>query len=516
NLFKYDSKPIKFNLIMDENIPAKLLGDELRIKQILNNLLSNAYKYTDKGDISMSVACEYPQEEGSEQVTLVFNVADSGQGMTSEQLSKLFDEYTRFNLETNRAVEGAGLGMSITKHIIRLMNGSISVESEVGKGSTFTLRLPQEITGSGVLGEEAVRSLMQFHYTNVQQMRKTSQIIREYMPYGRVLIVDDMETNLYVARGLMAPYCLSIETAMSGFDAVEKIKNGSSFDIIFMDHFMPKMDGVDTTKAIRKLGYTQPIVALTANALAGMAEMFMENGFDGFISKPIDIRQLNIYLNKFVRDKYPPEVVKAAHKQAAFIKMSAGTEEQQVSDEILRAVFVRDAEKAFARMSLIHKNSYRRGDDIRQFVINAHAMKSTLLSIGESELSAVAFELEKAGRAENMELILEKTPPFLEELGKVIEKYKPKEDDGEAALEDSDNDMEFLGEKLLVIQTACEKYDEKNANAALSELVQKKWSSSVKELLDAISEYLLHSDFDEAVKTARDYLKNNIPHSVKG
>jgi len=516
NIYKYDYKPIEFSLVVDENIPVKLIGDELRIKQILNNLLSNAFKYTDKGSITMSVNAEYPQQEDSDQLTLEFRVTDTGQGMTREQMDKLFDEYTRFNMETNRAVEGTGLGMSITNNLVRLMNGEISVESEVDNGSVFTVRLPQVIADSNSLGKEAAENLMQFHHSQERQANKTSQFVREYMPYGRVLIVDDMETNLYVARGLMAPYCLSLETATSGFMAIEKIKAGSTFDIIFMDHFMPKMDGIDTVKIIRSLGYTHPIIALTANALAGMAEMFMANGFDGFISKPIDIRQLNFYLNKFIRDKYPPEVVKAAQKQAAIIKISANTGEKPAVDEGLKTVFVRDAEKAFERLTIIHKNAYRREDDIRQFIVNTHAMKSTLANIGESDLSANAYELEKAGRAENLPLIQERTAPFLEALSKVIEKFKPKEGDDDEVPEDSDSDTEFLDEKLLVIQTACRVYDEQGANAALGELAQKKWPHSVKELLGAVSEYLLHSDFDETVNIIGNYLKDNIPQSVKG
>ncbi|GBU26749.1 hybrid sensor histidine kinase/response regulator [Treponema sp. R8-4-B8] len=516
NIYKYDYKPIEFSLVVDENIPIQLIGDELRIKQILNNLLSNAYKYTDKGSIAMSVAAEYPQQKGSDQITLVFRIADTGQGMTREQMDKLFDEYTRFNMETNRAVEGTGLGMNITNNLVKLMNGAISVESEVDKGSVFTVRLPQDIADSSLLGKETAENLMQFHHLQTRQSNKTSQLVREYMPYGRVLIVDDMETNLYVARGLMAPYCLSLETATSGFIAIDKIKAGSSFDIIFMDHFMPKMDGIETVKIIRELGYTKPIIALTANALAGMEEMFKANGFDGFISKPIDIRQLNFYLNKFIRDKYPPEVVKAAQKQAAFIKTSSDTKEKQSSDEGLKTVFLRDAKKALERLTMMRDNAYRREDDIKQFIVNTHAMKSTLANIGETALSADAFELEKAGREENMPVILEKTPLFLEELKKVIEKLEPNENDIDEEREDSEYDMEFLGEKLLVVQKAFGEYDEQSANIALKELLQRKWPRSVNEFLTAISEYLLHSDFDEAVNIIGSYIENNIPQSVKG
>jgi PAS domain S-box-containing protein len=514
NIIKYDNKPIEFSLIVDENIPAELLGDEIRIKQVLNNLLSNAYKYTDTGSISMSVEAEYPRENDLFKLTLMFRVADTGHGMTPDQVEHLFDEYVRFNMQTNRLVEGAGLGMSITKQLVDLMNGEIFVESEPYKGSVFTVRLPQETTGSDVLGKETANNLMQLLRVNTQRVRKASQITYEYMPYGRILIVDDMETNIYVARGLMSPYCLSIETARSGFEAVEKIKSGSKFDIIFMDHFMPRMDGIETTKIIRELGYTRPIIALTANALAGAANMFTENGFDGFISKPIDLRQLNSLLNKLVRDKYPPEIVEAAQKQAALIKNTASTKGQQSSDVELKMIFIRDAKRVVERIGAIYKNSYRRTGDIRQFVIDVHAMKSALASIGEPLLSDAAFELERAGRDENMPLMKEKTPAFLEALRAVIEKNKPDEDDTE--VKNSDSDMEFLAQKIFAVQKASEEYDEVTANAALAELGQKKWSHSVKETLDAISEYLLHSDFDEAADAAGKKKKNNISHYIRG
>jgi len=316
NVMRFDNKPIQFELNADENIPVTLLGDELRIKQILNNILTNAFKYTDSGKVSMTAAAEYKMSEQEEnpRVTLIFSISDTGCGMTCEQVNKLFDEYTRFNLEANRATEGTGLGMNITNRLVQLMNGEIIVESELNKGSTFTVKLPQGIVpGAGVIGSELAENINKCSRgKSAPPVKKSAQIIREYMPYGKVLIVDDMEPNLYVARGLLSSYGLSIETVLSGEEAVEKIKKGLTFDIIFMDHFMPGMDGIETVKIIRGLGYTYPIVAMTANALAGHAEMFAKNGFDGFIPKPIDIRQLNDMLNKLIRDRYPAETVEAA------------------------------------------------------------------------------------------------------------------------------------------------------------------------------------------------------------
>jgi PAS domain S-box-containing protein len=312
NLMRYENKPIEFKLMLDEKIPSKLFGDELRIKQILNNILSNAFKYTNSGEVSLSAFVE--EMEAGTQVNLILKVCDTGSGMTPEEINMLFSDYSRFNIQANRTIEGTGLGMNITKHLIDFMNGGITVESEPGKGSAFTIRLPQGYVNSEILGIQAVQSLHQLNFNKLPRSKKKPQITREYMPYGKVLIVDDMEPNLYVARGLLAPYGLSMQTAVSGYEAIDKIKNDSAFDIIFMDHYMPGMDGIETTKAIRDLGYTRPIVALTANALAGQADMFLSNGFDGFISKPIDIRQLNAVLNKLIRDKYPAKTVEASRR----------------------------------------------------------------------------------------------------------------------------------------------------------------------------------------------------------
>jgi len=317
------------------------------------------------------------------------------------------------------------------------------------------------------------------------------------------LIVDDIETNLYVAKGLMAPYGLSIETASSGYEMIDKIKKGEVFDVIFLDHFMPKMDGVEAAKAVREMGYNNPIIALTANAIKGQAEIFLENGFDGFISKPIDIRQLNDTLNKLVRDKYPPDVVEAARQQAAMIKEHSIKEISPTSDTELKAIFTRDAESAFSRIKAILSNSFRRGDDIRQYVIDVHSMKSALANIGEDELSAFARKLEMAGREQDREIMIAETPAFLDALCETIERVKPKEDD--SVKEVSEDDKKYLSEKMLVIQKASEDYDEITVNSVLNELGQKKWTLSIKEQLDNISMHLLHSDFEKAANAAKDF-----------
>jgi len=497
NMVRIGGKAIAFNLQVDENAPLKLFGDELRIKQILNNLLSNAFKYTSSGEVTLSVSVEYAKAEDL-RVTLVCRVSDTGHGMTAEQVERLFDEYSRFNMETNRMIEGTGLGMNITQHLVHMMHGKISVESEPGKGSTFTVRLPQgRILDVGSVGRELADSLRQFKAE--MPYMKTTQIVRDPMPYGSVLVVDDLETNLYVSRGLMAPYGLSIDTALSGFEAIGKIQDGQEYDIIFMDHMMPKMDGVEATRILRELGYDRPIVALTANAVAGQAEMFLNHGFDDFISKPLDLRQLNALLNVLIRDKQPPEVLETARRQQSGQDVCDGTLPPSV-DPQLGSIFARDAHKAMITLEAMSANQFRRDDDVRMFVLTVHAMKSALANIGEVEPAAFAQKLEQAGREKDTACLAAETPAFLTVLRGVIAKVAPKELDEDS--ETSDEDPAYLHEQLRVIQAACAAWDKKAAKDALTALRRKTWSRQTREQLDVIAEYLLHSDFEEAAEAA--------------
>jgi signal transduction histidine kinase/DNA-binding response OmpR family regulator len=502
NLMRYESKPIEFILDVKEDLPLILIGDELRIKQILNNLISNAFKYTNEGMVNLTIYAEPASTDDITKKTLVFVVSDTGQGMTVDQIKKLGTEYSRFNLEANRQTEGTGLGLNITRNLVQLMNGTISLESTPGLGSTFTIRLPQNSIGSSVLGRELADNLMKLNPDNSQKI-KTFQIKKDFMPYGRVLVVDDVETNLYVARGLLAAYGLSVETVMSGFEAVDKIRDGFSYDIIFMDHMMPRMDGIEAAKIIRSLGYSKPIIALTANALAGHAEMFLKNGFDDFISKPIDVRQLNLALNFFIRDKYPSEIVEAAKKQKD--RLYSGSVIKKQVDSQLAEFFVKDAKKVISILEAVILNKCRKADDFSVFIVNIHAMKSALGNIGEMELSAEAGKLEKAGREQNSKLILSELPKFMEMLNNVIDKLNTAE---ETQVEEGVYDKQYLKEHFLDIKEACIIYDKKAAKKAMDALKDKLWPQSIKKYISTIASHLLHSDFEEAIKTIDDFMES--------
>jgi len=498
NMMWIGSKQIAFELHVDKNVPANLLGDELRVKQILNNLLSNAFKYTDEGTVKLTATSEASDRDG--EVVLVLCVSDTGPGMTKEQVGKLFDEYERFNLEINRATKGTGLGMSITRNLLHQMRGEIAVVSEPGAGSAFTVRLPQGISGSDVLGRDVVENLGQSSIRSRAQM-KSAQITREPMPYGSVLVVDDVETNIYVAKGLLAPYELAVDSAGSGIAAIKKIKKGNVYDVIFMDHMMPQMDGIEVTKCIRAAGYDRPIVALTANAVSGQPEIFLRSGFDDFLSKPIDLRHLNAVLNRLIRDKHPEEARKAAklRDEPKAGQSRAGKGAARAIDAQTAAAFTRDAKKSLkALKSVLAQGDAISESEVRTYVIHVHGMKSALANVGNTELSAVARNLEKLGKAGDTGRIMSETPAFVSALNAFVKSLAPGGGgSGSGDMAASDESRRILHEKLLAIKAAGQEFDTDSAEAALAELRKTPWPGRTNALLDGISELLLHSDFDD-------------------
>ena len=497
NTMRFESKPVELQLFVDENLPAALLGDELRIKQVLNNLLTNAFKYTERGKIQVTFAAEEKSGDGKHDLVFVFSVSDTGQGMTEEQVAVLFDEYTRFNFGTNRYIEGTGLGMSITRNLLRLMDGEISIKSKLHEGSVFTVHIPQKRAGSGVLGNEMAEKLRNFKLDGIRQLRKT-RMLYEPMPYGNVLIVDDVESNLYVAKGLMIPYKLTVDTALNGYHAVEKIKAGKIFDIIFMDHMMPKMSGIEATKIIRDLGYQQPIVALTANAVVGQMEVFLANGFDDFISKPIDVRYLNAVLKKYIRDKQPPEVIEAAYRQMGDSKVFTISESVQPSMSLqLAEFFIRDAKRAITVLEETVERETYDDEKIRIYTISAHAMKNALMNVGESELAAFAGKLEQAGLNNEVGFIAGTTPTFLTKLKRIVAKFTSLQNEEEGSGIRGVGNYVDLREKLHLVKDACEVYNKRAAKDAIGTLRRYAWSPAIKELLGIMSAHLLSGDYNE-------------------
>ena len=331
--------------------------------------------------------------------------------------------------------------------------------------------------------------------SDITAVNKNAKVIREPMPYGRVLIVDDIETNLNVAEGLLKPYKLQIDTVISGTGAITKVKNAETYDIIFMDHMMPEMDGIEATKHLRKLGYAAPIVALSANAEAENVDMFLQNGFDAYISKPIDVHQLNNVLNKFIRDKQPQEVLEEARRQG--VEASG-----RRTDSLLLESFLRDAAKTISTLKELCQNeNFKTDEGLNKFTITVHGIKSSLGNIGEASLSESAFKLEKAGRMRDFNFLEEFTPNFLEDLCILLDKSEQKFNN-----DDIDEDAAWLYDKFVTLKEICADYNRKDALEILEEIKRKRCSTETREVLEYITGYVLHSDFDEAEETIALYL----------
>jgi signal transduction histidine kinase/DNA-binding response OmpR family regulator len=519
NIVRIGSKPIEFILKIEETLPANLFGDELRIKQVISNILSNAFKYTDRGSVTLSIS----QIQSADGVILNFSVADTGQGMKPQDLEKLFSDYTQFNKDANRAVEGTGLGMSITQKLVNMMSGEISVESEFGKGSVFTIKIPQKINGGETIGKDLSERLQKLDFINDRRSRRAA-VLRRYMPYGKILVVDDVETNLRVARGLLSPYGLQIDTCLNGADAIALVREAKiKYDIILMDHMMPGMDGIEAVRKIRsEIGsdYAKNvvIVALTANAIVGSAQMFMENGFDDFISKPVDMRQLNSMLNKYIYDKQTAETKAEAERlfaekqvtkaqkavvnplkteihiegvnTATGLNLSDNNLENYID---LLTIFSSDAKKAIATV-----NSCLENGDIKLYTTTVHSLKSITGTIGAKDISASAAELEKAGHDNDLQFISKHSAAFIETLETVIlnigEYLKTVEKPDSAGLLEVDKTAVKM--KLLDLKSAIIARAFKEADAIISGFPGSGYEAEI----DEISTQLLTSEFGSALE----------------
>lgn len=282
---KLDQNKVKLNINISSDVPKFMIGDELKIYQILMNILSNAAKYTDKGHIDFNIT----SENVGDMATVKFSVADTGIGIKESDYDKLFVKFSRIhNQENYNEVEGTGLGLVITKKLVELLGGTISFTSKYKVGTTFTVVLPQKIDFNAIEKEEV----------NTQTKVSTTNVHFDGSLYD-ILIVDDNILNLKVAQRILSDYKFNITCLQSGAEAIEKIKGGARYDLIFLDHMMPLMDGIQTLKTLKNLEGVKvpPVIALTANAMVGMKEFYLKEGFDGYISKPINREELQVLLN---------------------------------------------------------------------------------------------------------------------------------------------------------------------------------------------------------------------------
>jgi signal transduction histidine kinase/CheY-like chemotaxis protein len=628
-------KPIRFFTNIDSNIPNALIGDEMRLRQILVNLLANAVKYTDRGQISLSMTVE-KQEDNV--IWLKVSVKDTGRGIKPEDLPNVFGDFIQVDMRKNQNIEGTGLGLSIAKRLCEAMDGEIFVESEYGSGCTFTFIIPQAIdsplpfaaveepekkkvlvyerrivyaesiswsltnmkvphvivndhkslaealsreewyfvfSGYGLYekiksvkdkvsfpngkkpplalmvewGTEAYIHNVRFVSLPVQSLSIANVLNGKYegtedysiltsqstvlftLPKASFLIVDDVATNLKVAEGLLAPYQAMVDTCLSGAEAIELVKK-RKYDIVFMDHMMPEMDGIETTKNIRdweteqeELGiirFAVPIIALTANAVVGAREFFIENGFDDFLAKPIDISKLNEILVQWVpKNKRSMSLVKENKTKSMEnvivngasallpgikgvdiqhgITMTGGTKEGY--RQVL-SIYYKDIEKRLPQIQVIP-------DNMVSFVTHAHSIKSASASIGAMEISALAADLEAAGNAGDKMHIESKLSTFINKLTELVKEIKA----WEIAVEESSQKNEKGDEALTVILcelvVALKSQDVVEIDIVLDELSKKPLDAETQKALGLIYDNVLIAEYEGAIKIVGELLSTS-------
>jgi len=604
-----DSK-LYFTVLIDSDLPNALIGDETRIRQILINLLGNAVKYTEKGFVSFTV---HGEKVDAETINLTMVVKDSGRGIKKEDIDSIFVSYSQLDSRSNRDVEGVGLGLAITHNITEAMSGELTVDSEYGKGSAFTVTLPQKVRDSKALAKvtnpEEKNALVYEHRdiyadsviysirnlgvrcknaksdkTFINMMEKTSfshifisnalyeknkdkisQLrgdsrvfllaefgdtisdgkrsvlsmpvhsitianvfndvadhysynagdelsVRFTAPGTKALIVDDVDTNLKVASGLLAPYMMDIDLCNSGDKAIEAVKS-KKYDIIFMDHMMPGMDGVETTQIIRSLGEIDsyyrkvPIIAFTANAVSGVIDIFMENGFDDFMSKPIDTIVLNTILEKWI----PKD------KQTSLFNTSLITKKSEIKDlnieglDTMKGVKLSggDMENYYETLAMFMEDGADREDkmltcinegDLLMYTTHVHALKGAAANIGAVDLSKVALALEKAGASGDIEFIKENNGSLVRMLLRLM-------NDIDKVLSSREvepvNDSEIIGfeqlrGELIRLKAAVDDMDVRVIDEITETLHKASCSDDLKDTIKEVSRYILMSEFDEA------------------
>ncbi|MBE7003158.1 MAG: response regulator [Ruminococcaceae bacterium] len=412
-----DDKGLLLKLDFDRNIPKLLHGDEVRIKQVVTNILTNAVKYTEKGSVTFAMGFErIPGDDDG--IFLKVSVRDTGIGIKPEDMKKLFSEFERIEEKRNRNIEGTGLGMNITKRLMEMMGSSLKVESVYGEGSTFSFRLEQRVVKWEELGdyEESYRA-------SLSQRKKSSA--KFSAPSAVVLVVDDTPMNLMVFKSLLKRTGVQIDTAASGDEGLA-LAYDRKYDMIFLDHMMPEKDGIETLHELRARekdpNRETPTVCLTANAISGAREKYLAEGFDDYLTKPIDSAKLEEMLIQYL----PKEKLCEAQEEATAERVPETPSFAQGIDGLDAAAGMANcgSEDAFrGAMELFYRSAvsdadviegFWHGGDLKNYTVKVHALKSAARTIGASELSEKAKAMEAAGNAEDTALIDEKTPELLE------------------------------------------------------------------------------------------------------
>lgn len=422
-----DAKNLDFIMEIDSKMPSVLYGDEVRVRQVINNFLSNAVKYTREGKVIFRMKYE-PID--SEHILLVIVVEDSGIGIKESDMDKLFLNFTRVDEQKNSHIEGTGLGLSITKNLIEMMGGDIQVTSEYGKGSVFTAKIPQKIVSSEPLGD-----FTQKYKRYVQSPEENDYVM--LAPKARILVVDDVEMNLKVAQNYLKQTKARIDIAYSGKECLNMIDK-EKYDIILLDHMMPEMDGIETLKAIKQsktsLNLKTPVIALTANAIVGAKQKYLEEGFTDYLSKPICEEELLEILRKYLSKELIEMKENIQLEQIEDANKADYSHEDTLEGRFptlnipMGMGYCMNDEAFFLEMIKVYVEGDKRevlekeyaNESWKDYQIHVHALKSTSLNIGAEKLSEHAKALEYAAKDENYQYIREHHDEVMKEYGELL------------------------------------------------------------------------------------------------
>lgn len=498
--FKAKTKDLEFKVTIDEDIPQKLIGDDIRLRQILVNLLNNAVKYTHEGMVTFEV--ELRQSEDENTAKLYFSIQDTGIGIKEEDLQKLCTPFERIEEKRNRNIEGTGLGMSITKQLLGLLKSELKVSSVYGQGSEFSFELCQKIADTKPIGElgEDINTL------NTGQ--EYQQIIEA--PDARILVVDDNEMNRRVFIGLLKPTKIQIDEAQNGRECLEMITQ-KKYDIIFLDHMMPEMDGIEAFRIMKDMNdypsQNTPVVILTANAIVGAKEKYLKEGFTAFLEKPIDYRKLETLIEELL-DKSLIHQVEISSDNAADINLELPmvegldwkyaimhfNDEKTMLDTIRFFISTieydaKELEDYYAEISLEERR--------KQYCTKIHSMKNSAATIGIIPLAGMAKVLEDSARNNEITVLESMTPIFIE----CWRAYKDKlcmfsRNSDNVNSKPADEFKQEIAEILQHIQRAAKEMDIDELDALWNQLEQFQFNDGQQEIIDNIHKAILNFDVE--------------------
>ena len=489
---------------IDQDIPCKLKGDMGRIRQVIINLVNNAIKYIEKGSVRFSV---HVRQKNTDKVMLYYEVADTGIGIRKEDQKILFDAFQRVEMDRNRYVEGTGLGLTISQNLVNMMGGVIEVESEYGKGSRFFFTIEQTII------DPTPVSAVNYNGQKDNVTEKEAECLF-IAPEAHILLVDDNELNLVVAKELLKPLRMQIDTAENGLQAVKMVR-GSQYDLVLMDHMMPVMDGIEAAKAIRALPEDKyqklPIIALTANAMVDARKEFLNAGMNGFVAKPIDFARICNQLKLWL----PKDLVRDVPKEEAKKLLADDLSDREIQPEDPQMGFsfeegVKHCGSKAALMKTI-RIFYRTIDSkankieqclkeglISDYVIEIHALKSSALLIGAVPLSEAAKELEDYGKQGKTEVLEEKTPDVLtlyRDLKNILRPYAEKEEDAKKEFSDG----EWIT-ALQQIHQCIEQFDLDGVDQIMEQLEEYQVPECIRESMDQLRVYVADVSLEEIME----------------